>query len=585
MHGAGALYFDPIAVDVVYKKIRGFGTLPPRQANPALNLIALGTRPNITGHNFNWNRDYTSIELMDFFRSNVRLFDPQQWLHELFRVMLCTESTGQYNVRTTINGLHYRIAKTRNGIMPSTQVSKGLRAPLWQAVSSFSGYEHLHMSYDITGSPISNYLSDQLFRLNSDYSDFVNLYVYSKDKMARWFWRVISVCIQAFTTGWLTVNSISQDFRQNFGTVPTVSKLITQFESNISPRERVSPVNYRGMLHNLSKVIDVPVPLAAAEKQRYFLASGQSNLQLTENQLRAVINQYTTIDLIWLQVFNRKFAPPNFINNCDLEAIKLVTGEACRITVISPQHSGVATVPLISYVYFPEFDEPDFHLKKYLKEGQYAFNNIKWSAMSAIFLKYDWPAEMKVRLVYVDVPFTAFREERDRSLEYIMELNTRKIPAANINDVNTLAVRVDLDWLRNHRYHRVNGTVRIVGVCFQGSNRVISSFEYFGHVWTGTTKEILIKEAIPQLKLYQPDNKVHLEGLLLPINGSRLATYLNQPPPELDNSSIPDILGTSSKMAKISSGKDGGSSLIEDKATESPPTAKDGDDFMDKKAC
>lgn len=144
MHGAGALYFDPIAVDVVYKKIRGFGTLPPRQANPALNLIALGTRPNITGHNFNWNRDYTSIELMDFLRSNVRLFDPQQWLHELFRVMLCTESTGQYNVRTTINGLHYRIAKTRNGIMPSTQVSKGLRAPLWQAVSSFSGYEHLH---------------------------------------------------------------------------------------------------------------------------------------------------------------------------------------------------------------------------------------------------------------------------------------------------------------------------------------------------------------------------------------------------------------------------------------------------------
>lgn len=79
---------------------------------------------------------------------------------------------------------------------------------------------------------------------------------------------------------------------------------------------------------------------------------------------------------------------PNFINNCDLEAIKLVTREACRITVVSPQLSGVATVPLISYVYFPEFDEPDFHLKKYLKEGQYAFNNIKWSAMSAIFLKY-----------------------------------------------------------------------------------------------------------------------------------------------------------------------------------------------------
>lgn len=267
-----------------------------------------------------------------------------------------------------------------------------------------------------------------------------------------------------------------------------------------------------------------------------------------------------------------------------MEAIKLVTREACRITVVSPQLSGVATVPLISYVYFPEFDEPDFHLKKYLEEGQYAFNNIKWSAMSAIFLKYDWPAEMKVRLVYVDVPFTAFREDRDRSLEYIMELNIRKIPAANINDVNTLAARVDLDWHRNHRYNRVNGTVRIVGVCFQGSNRVLSSFEYFGPVWTGTTKEILIKEAIPQLKLYQPDNKVHLEGLLLPINGSRLATYLNQPPPELDNSSIPDILGTSSKMAKISPGKDGGSSLIEDKATESPPTAKDGDDFMDKKA-
>lgn len=267
---------------------------------------------------------------------------------------------------------------------------------------------------------------------------------------------MISVCIQAFTTGWLTVNSISQDFRQNFGTVPTVSKLITQFESNISLGERVSPVNYRGMLHNLSKVIDVPVPLAAAEKQRYFLASGQSNLQLTENQLRAVINQYTTIDLIWLQVFNRKFA-----------------------------HLILSTI---------------------------------------------------------------------------------------------------VTWLRNHRYNRVNGTVRIVGVCFQGSNRVLSSFEYFGPVWTGTTKEILIKEAIPQLKLYQPDNKVHLEGLLLPINGSRLATYLNQPPPELDNSSIPDILGTSSKMAKISPGKDGGSSLIEDKATESPPTAKDGDDFMDKKA-
>lgn len=297
-----------------------------------------------------------------------------------------------------------------------------------------------------------------------------------------------------------------------------------------------------------------------------------------------MINQYTTVDLLWLQVFNHKFASPNFINNCDLEAIKLVTGEACRITLVPPQLSGIATVPRISYVYFPEFDEPDFHLKRYLEEGQYAFNNIKWSAMSSIFLKYNWPTEMRVRLVYVDVPFTAFREDRDRSLEYIMELNITKIPVVHINDVNTLAARIDLDWLRNHRYNRINGTVRVIGVCFQGSNRVLSSFECFGPMWTGATKEIFIKEAIPQLKLYQPDNKVHLEGLLLPLNGSHLTTYLNQPPPELDNSSISEILGTSSKMVKNSSDQNSGTSSVEDKATESPPVANEGEYFMNKKA-
>lgn len=260
------------------------------------------------GYNYRWERQFTSAQLLDFLRGNPQLFNPQQWLLETMRIMLCSESTGQYTVRTAVDGHCYRVAKTRNGVMPDTVVSTGLRAPLWQAISSFAENEHLRTKYDVTGTPVTNYLAEQTFALSSDYAQFSNLFIYSADKMCRWVWRVLSVCVQAFLTGWLTNNSISTDFRVNVLSCPAVSSALTSFESNLSIGERINATNYKGLILNLGKAMDVPFPLALAEYQRYFLATGQSNLKLTERALRQVIGQYVTIDLLWLQVFSPQWA-------------------------------------------------------------------------------------------------------------------------------------------------------------------------------------------------------------------------------------------------------------------------------------
>lgn len=133
MDGTGALYFDAQAIDVLYDKCTGIEILPTRREDLENNQLPLARRLNAVEHNY----------LLGFMKSQIHLFNPQHWLMELFRVMVCTESTDTYGNRMTLDNRVFRVAKTRCGIMPSSVVSKGYRAPLFQAYSFYVFKTHL----------------------------------------------------------------------------------------------------------------------------------------------------------------------------------------------------------------------------------------------------------------------------------------------------------------------------------------------------------------------------------------------------------------------------------------------------------
>lgn len=143
MDGTGALYFDAQAIDVLYDKCTGIEILPPRREDLENNQLPLARRLNAIEHNYLWNNNFTAQEILGFMKSQIHLFNPQHWLMELFRVMVCTESTDTYGNRMTLDNRVFRVAKTRCGIMPSSVVSKGYRAPLFQAYSFYVFKTHL----------------------------------------------------------------------------------------------------------------------------------------------------------------------------------------------------------------------------------------------------------------------------------------------------------------------------------------------------------------------------------------------------------------------------------------------------------
>lgn len=186
------------------------------------------------GHNYMWNQNVVVNELLDFLRSIIHLFNPQQWLLEF--IMVCSERTGTHDMRMLLNNVSYRVAKTRVGVLSATNVSKGHRPPLWLAMNYFSGFLSLKHSYDRFGNETVNYLPKQLFELQSEYAIFVNMYILSCDNLSLRVWRVLTVMIQSYTDGWMTANSVSSKFLKNC--------VITAFENSISMSESSKPTNY-----------------------------------------------------------------------------------------------------------------------------------------------------------------------------------------------------------------------------------------------------------------------------------------------------------------------------------------------------
>lgn len=178
MHGAGALYFDPQAIDVLYVRTTGFRSLGAREANLDEGLLALPSRPAITEHNYYWNQNFRAGDVKNFIESNLHVINPQQWFMEVFRVMVCSESTGSYTQRLTLNNRVFRLAKNPCGVTPSTIVSKGLRAPLYQAFSSFRKFGSQKLNFQADDSQANCYLTKQLFENGSMYSKFVCNFIY-----------------------------------------------------------------------------------------------------------------------------------------------------------------------------------------------------------------------------------------------------------------------------------------------------------------------------------------------------------------------------------------------------------------------
>lgn len=200
--------------------------------------------------------------------------------------------------------------------------------------------------------------------------------------------------------------------------------------------------------------------------------------------------------------------------------------------------------------------------------------------MCCIFLRYVWPADIRVRLVYADVPLVNFREHRDNAWSYLLESSVRKAPAAALVGVNTIAVRIDLDWLRNGRFNRHNGTIRIVGISFQGSGRPLSTFQHFCDIWADEKKEILIERDISQVKLFLPNHETNMEGLLFPVNYANFNSHMNQTPPEVDSNNTAEVMGSTAKRSRIEGGNV--DKAINDIANEAAPLVTDKDDLISK---
>lgn len=65
----------------------------------------------------------------------------------------------------------------------------------------------------------------------------------------------------------------------------------------------------------MQQIIDMPVPLAIANRQRYFLCAGQTRLNLGLDNIRKIIGERDESETLWLQVMNKNFISPNLLNN------------------------------------------------------------------------------------------------------------------------------------------------------------------------------------------------------------------------------------------------------------------------------
>ena len=84
--------------------------------------------------------------------------------------------------------------------------------------------------------------------------------------------------------------------------------------------------------------------------------------------------------------------------------------------------------------------------------------------------------------------------------------------------------------------------VRIIGVSFQGDGRALSSFCKFRELWNNEATKIVVKAAIPQIRLYHPNNCVELEGMLLPLDRTGVSAFTNAPPPKLKSTRRAEVI-------------------------------------------
>lgn len=121
----------------------------------------------------------------------------------------------------------------------------------------------------------------------------------------------------------------------------------------------------------------------------------------------------------------------------------------------------------------------------------------------------------------MDIPFNNFRAERSQQLTHTLETQCVPVPAVEIIDNNLFTMRVKSNRLKNNRFDRINGQVRVVRVCFQGNQQSITTCNLFNELFNNRTDNITITSEVPTLDLFLPDNVSELNGLELPaLNGS-----------------------------------------------------------------
>lgn len=145
------------------------------------------------------------------------------------------------------------------------------------------------------------------------------------------------MAIQCYTSGWMVANSISGDFQQLVPSVNNINAYLTSFENEISIGEAVRPRNYKHLVHNLSQVIDINIPTMVTRNQKYILTASQSLLRLTDVELRRLISEYQTCELMWLQWINPRFISPNLLNNRQIVEIDMVPSLSCGLTTRAMQ--------------------------------------------------------------------------------------------------------------------------------------------------------------------------------------------------------------------------------------------------------
>lgn len=191
----------------------------------------------------------------------------------------------------------------------------------------------------------------------------------------------------------------------------------------------------------MQQIIDMPVPLAIANRQRYFLCAGQTRLNLGLDNIRKIIGERDESETLWLQVMNKNFISPNLLNNRVIKEVCLTPRDSVILGLNSPIIVKRPAVVLLTLVYYPELEEESFNLKNYLQDGLYMHNNMKWSAMASLFTRYSWERSWKVGLIYVDVSFNDLRKTRSQQLGLLLETGFHLVPANEIIDANSLNIQ------------------------------------------------------------------------------------------------------------------------------------------------